>query len=97
MTDKPAKSQAVLPVIGTILLLGLALLLWTGHHRSSTAAWVSAWQAQPAFRIPRRALAAASSATHVYVIGGMDNDNRYVAQVEYAPIRADGSLGAARP
>ena len=94
MTDNPAKSQAVLPVIGAILLLGLALLLWTGHHRSSTAVWVSAWQAQPAFRIPRRALAAAASATHVYVIGGMDNNNRYVAQVEYAPIRADGRLGA---
>jgi kelch-like protein 2/3 len=38
-------------------------------------------------------LAAAASDSHVYVIGGMDNNDRYVAQVEYAPIHADGSLG----
>ena len=93
MTTRSNKSQAVLPVIGAILLLGLGLLLWTGHHRQTTAPWVSAWQAQPAFHLPRRALAAAASASHVYVLGGMDNDNHYVAQVEYAPIRADGSLG----
>ena len=93
MTTRSNKSQAVLPVIGAILLLGLGLLLWTGHHRQTTAPWVSAWKAQPAFHLPRRALAAAASASHVYVLGGMDNDNHYVAQVEYAPIRADGSLG----
>lgn len=93
MTTNPSKSQAVLPVIGTILLLGLALLLWTNHDRRTTAIWASAWQPQPAFHLPRRALAAAASATHVYILGGMDNDNRYVAQVEYAPIRADGRLG----
>ena len=94
MTTHAPKSQAVLPVIGTILLLGLALLLWTGHDRHSPGVWVSAWQPQPAFHVPRRALAAAATASHVYIIGGMDNDNRYVAQVEYAPIHADGSLGA---
>jgi N-acetylneuraminic acid mutarotase len=87
------RSQAVLPVIGTILLLGLGLLLWSNHKRQPTAVWVTAWRMQPAFHHPRRALAAAASDTHVYVIGGMDNDNHYVGQVEYAPIRADGRLG----
>ena len=93
MTPQPEKSQIVLPVIGAILLLGLGFILWTNHNRQTTAIWLSAWQPQPAFRLPRRALAAAASASHAYVIGGMDNDNRYVAQVEYAPIHADGSLG----
>jgi Kelch motif len=91
--NDPNKSQAILPAIGTILLLGLALLLWSNHKRQTTAIWVSSWQPQPAFNLARRALAAAASATHVYVIGGMDNGNRYVAQVEYASIHADGSLG----
>ncbi|MEJ2574149.1 MAG: hypothetical protein P8164_11260 [Gammaproteobacteria bacterium] len=94
MTTRDRNSQAVLPVIGTILLLGLALLLWMGHGRHRTGIWVATWQPQPAFHIPRRALAAAATASHVYIIGGMDKDNRYVAQVEYAPIHADGTLGA---
>ena len=93
MKTQQEKSQAVLPVIGTVLLIGLGLILWTNHDRKTTTIWLSAWQPQPAFHLARRALAAAASDTHAYVIGGMDNDNRYVAQVEYAPIHADGSLG----
>ena len=94
MTTNPPKSQAILPVIGTILLIGLIVLWWQhGDHREETGTWIPGWQAQPAFHHPRRALAAAASDSHVYIVGGMDNDDRYVAQVEYAPIRADGSLG----
>lgn len=93
MTTATGKSQTVLPIIGTILLLGLALIVWTNHRRQPTTIWVPIWQAQPAFHIPRRALAAAATATHVYVIGGMDNNNRYVAEVEYASIHNNGSLG----
>ncbi|RMD80444.1 MAG: hypothetical protein D6809_01160, partial [Gammaproteobacteria bacterium] len=36
-------------------------------------------------------------ATHLYAVGGMDGAGRYVARVEYAPIRPDGSLGPWRP
>lgn len=94
MTMHPSKSPAVLPIIGAVLLLVLGLLLWThkGRHEEASV-WIPAWQTQPAFHLPRRALAAAASDSHVYVIGGMDNNDRYVAQVEYAPIHADGSLG----
>jgi hypothetical protein len=94
MTVNSSKSQAVLPVIGTVLLLALGSMWWShGSHHGEETAWIPAWQAQPAFQIPRRALAAAAGDHHVYVIGGMDNNNQYVAQVEYASIHADGSLG----
>jgi hypothetical protein len=89
-----AKSQAVLPAIGALLLLGLALLLW--HNRVepvSSGPWVAAWQPQTPFNIPRRALAAAAANGHLYVVGGMDNDNHYVARAEYAAILPDGRLG----
>lgn len=76
-----------------MLLIGLGLILLARHEHDTSSVWVSAWQPQPAFQIPRRALAAAASATHVYIIGGMGNDNRYVSQVEYAPILPDGRLG----
>jgi Kelch motif len=93
MTVHSDKSQLVLPAIGTMLLIGMALILWSGHKHNTTSVWLSAWQPQPAFQIPRRALAAVASGTHVYIIGGMDNNNRYVSQVEYAPILPDGRLG----
>lgn len=94
MTTHPLKSQRILPVIGTILLLGLLTLWWRyGGDRGRHGIWIPAWQPQSAFHIPRRALAAAASDSHVYVLGGMDNDGHYVAQVEYASIGADGSLG----
>ena len=93
MTTHPSRSPAVLPVIGALLLVGLGLILWTNHNRHATPPWIAAWQPQPAFHIARRALAAAASDSHVYVLGGMDNNDQYVAQVEYAPIHADGSLG----
>lgn len=93
MTIHPSRSSAVLPAIGAILLVGLGVLLWINHNQHATPIWVPAWLPQPAFHLPRRALAAAASDSHVYVVGGMDNNDQYVAQVEYAPIRADGGLG----
>jgi N-acetylneuraminic acid mutarotase len=41
-------------------------------------------------------LAAVATANHVYVIGGMNDDDEYVAEVEYAPILPDGRLGTWR-
>lgn len=95
MTAHPSKSQAVLPIIGTVLLLGLSWLWWShGDRLGAESTWLPNWKAQRAFQIPRRALAAAADGHHIYVIGGMDNNDQYVAQVEYAAINADGSLGA---
>jgi hypothetical protein len=94
MTANPSNSQAVLPIIGTVLLLGLSGLWWShGDRLGAENVWIPDWKVQPAFQIPRRALAAAADGRHIYVIGGMDNNDQYVAQVEYAPINADGSLG----
>lgn len=88
------RSQPALPALGILLLLGLALLLWHRAARTpQTGVWVAAWQPQPSFTLPRRALAAAATPRYLYIVGGMDNDNRYVARAEYAPILAGGRLG----
>ena len=87
-------TQLVLPAIGTLLLLGLALLLWhRSTHPSTSGTWIASWQLQTPLIIARRALAAAATRSHVYVVGGMDNDNHYVAQTEYAAILPDGRVG----
>lgn len=91
------RSQITLPAIGTILLLGLGLLLWTqGGHHENQSSWIPEWQMLTPFQTPRRALAAAASAGYIYVVGGMDRSDHYVAEVEYAPILSDGSLGVWR-
>lgn len=93
MATVPARSQFLLPALGMLLLLGLGLLLWRHGGEASNGIWAAAWQPQTSFAIPRRALAAAASHGHIYVVGGMDNDDRYVAQAEYAAILPDGRLG----
>jgi len=70
MNTEANRSQAVLPVLGTVLLIGLGALLWANHHRQTAVKWLPSWQAQPAFHIARRALAAAADANHVYILGG---------------------------
>ena len=83
-------THLVLPAIGTLLLVALALLLW--HRGAPPGTWIASWQLQTPFTIARRGLAAAATRSHVYVVGGMDNDNHYVAQTEYAAILPDGRL-----
>ncbi len=86
-----------LPVIGVLLLTLLLFFTFTrAPHEAGEGIWVQAWQHTSSFHYPRRALAAAATANHVYVLGGMNDDEEYVAEVEYAPILADGHLGAWR-
>lgn len=88
------KTNYALPAVGVIVLALLAAALWSGHRSSPSAApAVEGWTYATSFHLARRALAAVATETHLYVIGGMDNADRYVAEVEYALIRPDGSLG----
>lgn len=93
---KTSNSNFALPLLGVVLLIALAATLLFGKVRSGPAPGLEqeGWRATTPFQIPRRALAAAATASHVYVIGGMDNEDRYVAAVEYAAILADGRLGS---
>lgn len=92
---KTADSNPALPLLGLVILVAIiaALLLGKGRPDTDPAVEQEGWRATTPFQIPRRALAAAATASHVYVIGGMDDEDRYVAEVEYAPILADGRLG----
>ncbi len=50
------------------------------------------WKSATPFNIPRRALAAVAYQNHIYVLGGIDSQRRYVHTTEYARILPDGSL-----
>ncbi len=86
---RPARTA--LPAILLLALLGGAALVVATGSRPPPA--LGPWQELSPLLQPRRALAAAATATHLYAVGGMDAAGRYVAEVEYAPILPDGRLG----
>jgi len=79
-------------LISVLGLAGLAIVIGKTASTQSTG-WVQQWQEVNHFSTPRRALTAVASPTHLYVIGGIDNQGNYVTTVEYARIQKDGSLG----
>lgn len=95
---KPVSDQSnnryALPVLGLVLVAALLAAVLLRSETPPASPGIEGWRYTTAFNLPRRALAAAASASHVYVIGGMDDDGRYVTEVEYAPVLADGRLGA---
>lgn len=79
-------------VLISLASAGIATVIWkTDLPRSTT--WVTGWKTTTSFSVPRRALAAVANQTHVYAIGGIDNQGNYVLDTEYARIGADGTLG----
>ena len=82
----PATLLALLAILVTVTLT------WK-KDQSDTENWLSAWRQAPPLADARRALSAVASETHVYVIGGIDNNGHYVRDVEFAPILQDGNLG----
>ena len=86
---KPGYSLSTLGL--AVITLLLAAIVVSKHNADQ--GWEPGWRELAGFQVPRRALAAASDGRHLYVVGGVGPDGRYVLPVEYAPIRADGSLG----
>ena len=82
----------VLLLVFTITSLGI--VIWKSSPSRRPANWVSHWRQVSQFSIPRRALTAVASPTHLYVIGGVDNQGNYVREVEYAAVEEDGNLGS---
>lgn len=99
MQDSPPKSNKnaslLLPGIGALLIAALMLLLFNGSSATPQHApgWVSGWKLVNSFHLPRRALAAAVAGDYLYVVGGINDDDEYVKEVEFTRINPDGTLG----
>lgn len=82
------------PLLFVALLISAAIWLSSGSsNQAKQSQWTSGWQAQSSFNYPRRAPAAVAYNNYLYMVGGIDGNERYVHTVEYAPIQPDGSLG----
>lgn len=94
MSEQNKQSGLLGPLL-LILCLVLAVI-WLSSGSSNQARqhnWVSGWKAIEPFQLARRAPAAVTYNGYIYVVGGIDANDRYVHPVEYAPILEDGSLG----
>ncbi len=89
-----ATPQRTLPALGLLSIFGLILLvILSKQSNDPQKGWIEGWQELTPFTHPRRALAAAATKDYLYVLGGVDAQNRYVRPVEYARILPDGQLG----
>ncbi len=89
--------QRILPSLGIITLVAIVLITALYKQDSTLPeGWKDGWLELAPFKYPRRALAATATDDYLYVLGGVDAQGRYVRPVEYAPILADGRLGAWR-
>ncbi len=89
-----ATPQRTLPALGLLSIFGLILLATLSKQGNNPQKnWIEGWQELTPFTHPRRALAAAATKGYLYVLGGVDAQNRYVRPVEYARILSDGQLG----
>jgi hypothetical protein len=90
------------PVIyGAVSFIAIIYLSWMMLSENAVDKSVNAevkplshWHPISDFKHARRAFAASTNGSYIYIIGGIDDQNRYLSSVEYAPILADGSLGA---
>ena len=93
--DQQSKPGGLLGPLLFILCLIVAVI-WLSNGSSNQARqhnWVSGWQTVTPLQLARRAPAATTFNGYIYVVGGIDANDRYVQPVEYAAIQKDGSLG----
>lgn len=80
--------------IGLVLLIATIVWLASGSSmQPQTPQWQSGWSVEQPFHYARRAPAAAIHSNHLYIVGGIDGEGRYVDTVEYARIADNGRLG----
>ena len=84
------------PILAAVTLAGMILFfIWViqgSSNQPQQSTWVTSWKIEPSFHYPRRAPAAVAYKGFLYIVGGIDGNNRYVHTVEYAAINKDGSL-----
>ncbi|MFC1750406.1 hypothetical protein ACFL2V_16520 [Pseudomonadota bacterium] len=93
MTTPDNKSFPIIAIF--IFAIIIAFFIWVIPGSSNTpaqSAWVNTWKVEPSFHYPRRAPAAAAYKDFLYVVGGIDGNERYVHTVEYTAINNDGTL-----
>ncbi|MDX1252911.1 MAG: hypothetical protein IDH49_11805 [Gammaproteobacteria bacterium] len=94
MPDKSIKPTTyLLPAMGVLLIGTIAFLAFAKTPVKHEPGWINAWKPANSFHLPRRALAAAVAGDYLYVVGGIDDNDGYVRQTEYARINRDGTLG----
>ena len=82
------------PLLFIAAIVLVAIWLSSGSsNKPKQANWVTGWQTLNSFALARRAPAAVAHNGYLYVVGGIDGNERYVHTVEYAPILEDGKLG----
>lgn len=98
LANRDAALMNALRHIGVAFAIAIfATLVWLAvTPRTAPDAATSGWEEVAPFQHPRRALAAVAHNGFIYVVGGLDEAERYVREVEYAPILPDGRLGAWR-
>lgn len=75
-----------------LLLLALFLPCVALGAAPAGLEWVPGWQPTAALTTPRAGAAVVTANGYLYALGGVDG-RRFLKTVEYAPIRADGTLG----
>ncbi|MBL1274921.1 MAG: hypothetical protein COB30_002425 [Ectothiorhodospiraceae bacterium] len=94
MNTSHSEHRRTLPAFGLLLLIiAIVLLAINKQDAAPPENWVEGWQPLLPFTHPRRALAATAVGDYLYVLGGVDDQGRYVLPVEYARILDDGQLG----
>lgn len=94
MNTPENKSSPIIAVIITAIVISFFVWVIQGSSNSpKQTMWVNTWKVEPGFHYPRRAPAAATYGGYIYIVGGIDGNERYIHTVEYAPINNDGSLG----
>ena len=82
------------PLLFITCLILAAIWLSSGSSNQATQSnWVKGWKTVEPLQLARRAPAATTYNGFIYVIGGIDANDRYVQPVEYAAIHKDGTLG----
>jgi len=94
MQQQNKQSGLLGPLLFTLCLVLAVIWLSSGSsNQARQLNWSNGWKAVAPLQLARRAPAAATYNGFIYVIGGIDTNDRYVQPVEYAPILEDGSLG----
>ncbi len=82
------------PLLAVIAVVLLAIWLIEGSsNQTKLRGWTNGWKEVTPFQLPRRAPAATTYNGYIYIVGGIDGNDRYVQPVEYAQILKDGTLG----
>ena len=93
MENKEKKNSYVYPFLAIVVFVSLALFLTKPQEVDSTPEnWLTNWLELNSMLTGRRALAAVTANGYIYVLGGVDKNGRYVKEVEFARILANGKL-----